>query len=152
MLPPRHNLVASTEDQMRKSTILVATAALAVTNVPALAGKYGCVFRTDNSPIKQCNIESGVRGSPHSCDASFTDEVMGTCSVRKLKTNDELKCFFHTPDKGTGAEKNDAKFTTEPGFLAGGLTDGAPANLTAAYRESGKAPFLSVLCEPFRSR
>jgi hypothetical protein len=138
---------------MRKSIIPVAVVMLAVTNFPALASKYGCVFRQDDSTVQQCDIDTAASGSGSSCDANYKGgTIMGTCSVRSVGTNDQLKCFFHTPDKGTGAEKADVRLTAEPGFQAGGVTQGAPANLTAGYRENGVAPVLQVLCEPYRPK
>jgi len=135
---------------MRKSVIPVAVVMLAATNFPALAGKYGCTFLQGNRPINQCDIDSGA-GSGRSCDTSYQDgRIMASCSVTNNGATDRLKCFFHTPDKGTDAEKGDVEVTAEPGFLAGGLTLGAPANLVETYRDSGTAPLLTATCQPFR--
>lgn len=138
---------------MRKLTIPVVVAMLAATNFPAFAGKYGCTFLQGISPVKQCDIDAGAPGAGSTCDANYPGgTIMGTCSVRSIGTNDQLKCVFHTPDKGTGAEKADVKLSAEPGFQAGGVTQGAPANLTAGYRENGAAPVLQALCEPYRPK
>jgi hypothetical protein len=138
---------------MRKSIIIpVAVAMLAATSFPALAGKYGCNFLQGISPVKPlCTIDSATPGSGSTCEAIYPGgAIMGTCAVMNIGTTDQLKCFFHTPDKTAGAEKADFKFTAEPGFLAGGLTQGAPANLVAAYRENGTAPLLQTSCQPVR--
>lgn len=136
---------------MRKSAIPVAVAMLAATSFPALAGKYGCNFLQGISTVQQCNIDSGTPGPGRSCDANYPGgTIMGTCSVVNIGANDQLKCFFHSPDKGTGEDPADVKFTAEPGFQAGGITQGAPANLSAAYRENGTTPLLRASCEPFR--
>jgi hypothetical protein len=137
---------------MRKFTIPIAVAMLAAMNFPALAGKYGCTFLQGISPVKPlCLIDSGTTGAGRSCEADYPGgTIMGSCFVTNIGANDQLKCFFHTPDKGTGAEKADVKLTAEPGFLAGGLSLGAPANLVAAYRENGAAPVLQASCQPVR--
>jgi hypothetical protein len=137
---------------MRKSTIPVAVAMLAATSFPALASKYGCNFLQGISPVKElCLMDSATLGAGSSCEAVYPGgTIMGSCSVMNIGATDQLKCFFHTPDKGTGGEKADVKFTAEPGFLAGGLTQGAPANLVAAYRENGTSPLLQASCQPVR--
>jgi hypothetical protein len=151
MLLPRHIHVALTEVHMRKSAIPVAIAMLAATNFPAFAGKYGCSFLQGITTIKQCEIDSGTGGASRSCGALYPGgTIMASCSVINIGLNDQLKCVFHTPDKGTGAEPAEVKLTAEPGFQAGGLTLGAPANLVAAYRENGTAPFLQASCQPVR--
>jgi hypothetical protein len=157
LTPPVHapsapQSVASTEVQMRKSAIVVAVAMLAATNFPAFAGKYGCIFRQGISPVQNpCTIDSATPGAGSSCTANYPGgTIIGTCFVISSGAADKLKCYFHSPDKGSGTENADVKFTAAPGFQAGGLTQGAPANLVAAYQENATSPLLQASCEPFR--
>jgi hypothetical protein len=139
---------------MRASTILVAVAIGVAVSSPAYAGKYSCVFFNGASAIQQCDIEAGAPG--YYCQKIYNPSITGTCFVSKGGTSDRLQCVYHSASKSIAelardAEKADTKLASEqPGFLAGGVTLGAPAGLVlvAGYQESSAAPLFQVQCVP----
>jgi hypothetical protein len=141
---------------MRKSLTISFAAMLFVAALTgsAHAGKYQCSFYNGSSPIHQCDIESGASGSGYYCQKAYNASMMGTCLATKWQGGDRLQCVYHNPNKSIAdlaadAAKGDTKILSEkPGFIAGGVTAGAPANLVlvGGYQESGTAPLFQVLC------
>lgn len=139
---------------MRALRILVAVSIGIIASGPAYAGKYSCAFFNGTAAIHQCDIEAGASG--YYCQKVYNASITGTCFTQKAGTKDRLQCVYHSPSKSVAdlardAEKADSKLAAEqPGFLAGGLTVGAPAGLVlvGGYQESSAAPLFQVQCVP----
>lgn len=145
---------------MRKSTIPVAVAIVAVLSLPAQAAKYTCTFYQAGNQVKQCSIDPTTSNTL--CQQGFTANLAGFCIAGKSDDDkvEALWCGFGNPNANVTDIFKDADiFSTtrspkplaeKPGFVAQALSSFETkkiSNFLVDYKESQSSPAFDAVCQ-----